>query len=129
MMLVMNMHAMGAYFAVTLFTPHMIVIMTAHRALHNSRALLRIVVFHNRYPLLLSDHGCAASRTLDICAGGSQLVGNLGATTGTDAVPARPGASVGSFHSAGRPLFLPHRYLCQFLNHYILQDQFHLFPA
>jgi len=52
------MHAMGAYFAVTLFAPHMIMIMAARWALHYSLALLQIVVFHKRhsplYPLIMA---------------------------------------------------------------------------
>jgi len=100
MMLVMDMPAMGANFAVTLSAPHMIVMMAAHRALHYSFALAQIVVFHKRHLPLLSDHSSAAFRAVDARAGGSGLVGGLGSTTGTHAVAARPGTGPGSSHSA-----------------------------
>jgi hypothetical protein len=126
MMLVMDMPAMGAYFAVTLSAPHVIVLMAAHRALHYSLALLQIVVFHERRLLLLSKHGYAALRAVDARAWGSWLVGGLSSTSRTNAVPAGPSASSCFLHST--TTCSPHHdpLLCLFAGHSRGEAQFHL---
>jgi len=101
MMLVMDMHAMGAYFAVTLFAPHMIMIMAARRALHYSLALLQIVVFHKRhsplYPLIMA---LPHLGHLMLEHGDPGWWGALAPQPGQTQFPPRPGPGPGSSHSA-----------------------------